>query len=234
MSTPAPRVLLVTERTDVRRQAAAALADLGCAVLAEPPDGDLAAIAAIFVPDVSVLDLELIGQDARWGPVIVLPRADSTATELATVWRAGALDVVPDGSDVHDVIRRVTHALGLGSADELGLDDIVIDVAGHVVHRRGHPIELTATEFRLLVALVTNRHIVVSKPQLLRAVWGFDDYDVNLVEVHVSALRRKLESHGDRVIHTVRGIGYVARPPARHFSMLGRSTLAAHAVGVVR
>jgi DNA-binding response OmpR family regulator len=53
---------------------------------------------------------------------------------------------------------------------------------------------------------------VLSKLQLLTDVWGFDRYDLNVVEVHVSALRRKLEEHGPRVIHTVRNAGYVFRP----------------------
>ena len=52
----------------------------------------------------------------------------------------------------------------------------------------------------------------VSKEHLLAAVWQFDSYDPNLVEVHVSALRRKLEANGERLIHTVRGVGYVLRP----------------------
>ena len=47
--------------------------------------------------------------------------------------------------------------------------------------------------------------------QILTAVWGYEDYDPNLVEVHVSALRRKLEEHGPRLLHTVRGLGYVLR-----------------------
>ncbi len=58
---------------------------------------------------------------------------------------------------------------------------------------------------------------VMSKRQLLVSVWGFDDYDVNLVEVHVSALRRKLELHGPRIVQTVRGIGYVLRNVAPSF-----------------
>ena len=53
---------------------------------------------------------------------------------------------------------------------------------------------------------------MLSKTQLLTIVWGFDHHDVNLVEVHVSALRRKLEVAGPRVVHTVRGFGYVLRP----------------------
>lgn len=90
--------------------------------------------------------------------------------------------------------------------------DLVIDRAAHVARRAGAALTLTATEFRLLATFVTNTGIVLSKRRLLELVWGFDDYDVNLVEVHVSALRRKLEAHGGRIVHTVRGVGYVLRP----------------------
>ena len=57
-----------------------------------------------------------------------------------------------------------------------------------------------------------HRGRILSKTQLLTQVWGYDEYDPNLVEVHVSALRRKLEQHGPRLIHTARGLGYVLRP----------------------
>jgi DNA-binding response OmpR family regulator len=78
--------------------------------------------------------------------------------------------------------------------------------------RGGAPIELTPTELRLLAFLMRHRGQVLSKDQLLTQVWGYDAYDPNLVEVHVSALRRKLESSGPRVIHTVRGMGYRFSP----------------------
>ena len=91
------------------------------------------------------------------------------------------------------------------------MDDLVIDEDGVRVSRNGDELTLTKTEFRLLVTLVRHHGIVLSKRQLLANVWGFDDYDENLVEVHVSSLRRKIERCGPRMIHTVRGIGYVVR-----------------------
>lgn len=75
-------------------------------------------------------------------------------------------------------------------------------------------LELSATELRLLTYLAEQRGRTVSKAQILRSVWGYDAYDPNLVEVHVSALRRKLEAHGPRLLHTVRGLGYSLRGPA--------------------
>ena len=89
-----------------------------------------------------------------------------------------------------------------------------VDEGAHTVERRGRAIELTAIEFALLLTLCNNRGLVLSKTQLLTTVWGFDYHNVNLVEVHVSALRRKLEATGPRIIHTVRGAGYALRPVA--------------------
>jgi DNA-binding response OmpR family regulator len=86
--------------------------------------------------------------------------------------------------------------------------DLLVDESGGWATQTGHPIPLTATELRLLAFLVRHRGQALSKDQLLTQVWGYDAYDPNLVEVHVSALRRKLEHNGPRMIQTVRGIGY--------------------------
>jgi DNA-binding response OmpR family regulator len=85
----------------------------------------------------------------------------------------------------------------------------MVNSADGSVMRAGRPIELTATERRLLEHLAAHRDRVLSKAQLLTAVWGYDDFDPNLVEVHISALRRKLGE--PRLLHTVRGLGYVLR-----------------------
>lgn len=97
-------------------------------------------------------------------------------------------------------------------SDLLEFDDIVVDIGAHAVTRASHPIRVTSIEFALLASLVRHRGRVLSKTHLLAEVWGYEHYDVNLVEVHISALRRKLEVHGPRVVHTVRGVGYVLRP----------------------
>jgi DNA-binding response OmpR family regulator len=71
---------------------------------------------------------------------------------------------------------------------------------------------LSATEYKLLATLIRNQSHVVTKRQMLAQIWGYEADD-HLVEVHVSALRRKLEEHGPRLIQTVRGMGYVLRVP---------------------
>jgi DNA-binding response OmpR family regulator len=107
------------------------------------------------------------------------------------------------------VLRRRGHR-----TDLLEFDDIVLNTAAHSVTRAGEPIRVTSIEFALLASLMRHRGRVLSKTHLLNEVWGYEHYDVNLVEVHVSALRRKLELHGQRVVHTVRGVGYVLRTGA--------------------
>lgn len=95
----------------------------------------------------------------------------------------------------------------------LQFDDLVLDDAARTVIRRGNPVVLTETEYQLLSVLMMHPGQVLSKPQLLTRVWGFEAYEPNLVEVHMSALRRKLEVFGPRLVHTVRGAGYVLRAP---------------------
>jgi len=84
-------------------------------------------------------------------------------------------------------------------------------VDGRTVLRSGRDVALTRTEFDLLATLARDPGKVISKPQLLARVWGFDAYDVHLVEVHMSSLRRKLHANGPPLIHTVRGVGYVLK-----------------------
>jgi two-component system OmpR family response regulator len=89
--------------------------------------------------------------------------------------------------------------------------DLLIDDNAKEAIRGGVVLDLTPTEFELLSVLVRSPDQVFSKGQLLSQIWGFDSYDPNLVEVHMSALRRKLDAHGPRVVHTVRSRGYVFR-----------------------
>jgi DNA-binding response OmpR family regulator len=90
--------------------------------------------------------------------------------------------------------------------------DLVVDEDAHAAIRAGTVLDLTHREFSLLATLCHHPGVVLSKAQLLYKVWGFEQYDLNVVEVHISALRRKLEEQGTRLIHTVRGVGYVLRP----------------------
>jgi two-component system, OmpR family, response regulator len=225
MTSGAPRVLVVEDDAAVREMVASALERVGYQVRAEADGFAVEAAAESFHPDLAILDVRLpVGpgglsmarmlRTARDMPIIFLTAADSVDDRLAG-FDAGADDYLVKPFSVSELLARV-HALlrrsgRLRSATwEVG--DLVVDLDGRAATRSGHPLELTRTEFDLLVALGSKPGRVLTKSQLLSAVWGFEAYDPNLVEVHVSSLRRKLEEGGaPRLVHTVRGVGYVLR-----------------------
>jgi len=221
---PAARLLLVEDDPSIRGSLQAALSASGFAVHAMPDGTGLAAVVDDFRPDLALLDVMLPGpmdgfdlarslRRARDLPVIFLTARDAGADRIAG-FRTGADDYVTKPFLLEELearIRAVLRRLGrLPSTLELG--DLRIDESAGEVVRAGAVLDLTATEYRLLGYLARERGRILSKTQLLTQVWGYDDYDPNLVEVHVSALRRKLEEHGPRILHTVRGFGYVLRP----------------------
>lgn len=123
------------------------------------------------------------------------------------------------GDSPDDVVARADAVLdrqdqqrsGDAAARVWECGQIVVDVGTRSVTMAGSPVPLTGTEFRILEVLVRNRTLVVPKGQLLGEVWGYEADD-HLLQVHMGSLRRKLEAHGPRMVHTVRGTGYVLRP----------------------
>ena len=218
MGARSPRVVLVEDEEPVRQAIARALAREGLTVtcFADCPDPDAILAAA---PDLAVLDVMLPSGDgfelarrlriARDLPIVFLTARDAVEDRLHG-FGLGADDYLVKPFALEELFARVRAVLRrtgrLGAAIEAG--DVVVDEQAGFAARAGTPLELTATELRLLAYLVRQRGLVLSKHQLLTQVWGYDEYDPNVVEVHVSALRRKLEVHGPRILHTVRGLGY--------------------------
>jgi len=155
--------------------------------------------------------LEIVRQTSNAG-IVLLTARDAVEDRLHGL-RTGADDYVVKPFVLAELIARVEAVLRrMGRLRTvLEVDDLVIDVEASAVTRAGKPIELTATELKLLTFLAGRRDKVAGKAQILAAVWGYDDYAANLVEVHVSALRRKLGS--PQLLHTVRGAGYILRTP---------------------
>ena len=93
------------------------------------------------------------------------------------------------------------------------MGDLVLDPEARVVTRSGDTIELTKTEFDLLEFLVENTGVVLSREKIYEHIWGFDfETTSNSLDVYIGYLRRKTEADGRaRIVHTVRGVGYVAR-----------------------
>jgi two-component system, OmpR family, response regulator len=229
-----PRVLLVEDDVALRDAVTSALAGDGYTVHAEPDGTRIREVAADFRPDLATLDVRLPqgpsglsiarllrdrdghGSDDQL-PIIFLTAADTTEDRLAG-FAAGADDYLVKPFAMAELLARVRALLrraGKLTSEVWHVGDLVIDEAHRTAHRHGATIELTRTEFDLLVELGRRPDRVLSKTQLLGSVWGFASYDPNVVEVHVSALRRKLERHGPRLIHTVRGSGYRLRAPGR-------------------
>ncbi|HUR18530.1 MAG TPA: response regulator transcription factor [Acidimicrobiales bacterium] len=219
------RVLVVDDEPTVRRALEFAFRQEGYSVRSEPDGSALQAVTEEFRPDVAVLDVRLpVGPDGyamarmfrKSGdvPVLLLTAADSLENRL-TAFDAGADDHVGKPFSTAEVLARTQALLrraGRLAATVLTVGDIVIDDATHRVARADQPIELTRTEYDLLSLLARNSNQILSKQQLLIKLWDFDAYDPNIIEVHMSALRKKIEVHGPRLIHTVRSVGYVLRP----------------------
>jgi DNA-binding response OmpR family regulator len=214
-----PRVLVVEDSETIREMVSEALADAGYLAEAQPDGSGLEEVLDGFRPDLVVLDVMLPGRDGfalmdvilRWGEVgVVLLTARDGLPDRLRGLDSGADDYVVKPFELAELVSRVGAVLRrrgrLPAAVQFG--DLMVDVDAGVASRSGTPLGLTATELRVLVYLVEQRGRIVSSAQILNAVWGYEAYDPNLVQVHISGLRQKLETHGPRILHTVRGIGY--------------------------
>lgn len=224
MSNQKARVLVVEDDAPIRSALGVALRAEGYEVQAEPDGTNLDQVMERFRPDLAVLDVRLPAGPDGYAmarilrgssdlPVLFLTAADGIDDRLAG-FQAGADDYLAKPFSMAELLAR-TQAL-LRRAGRLAsavwqVGDLVVDDGARVVMRAGHKLDLTRTEYGLVSLLAQQPGQVHSKVQLLAQVWGFDAYDSNLVEVHMSALRKKLETHGSRLIHTVRGMGYVLR-----------------------
>jgi two-component system OmpR family response regulator len=230
-STPAhalnspPRVLLVEDDDALRDALAAALHTSGYHVHPLTDGRALDETMDLFRPDAAILDVRLpegpdgftiasILRTRSAMPVIFASAADELDDRLRG-FTAGADDYLVKPFAIAELLARLRAVLrrsGRLSSTTWEVRDLLLDESERVVTRSGRQVDLTTTEFDLLTVLMRSPGVVFSKAQLLSLVWGFDEYSPNLVEVHVSALRRKLEVFGPRIVHTEHGRGYVVRP----------------------
>ncbi|HEX4282927.1 MAG TPA: response regulator transcription factor [Solirubrobacteraceae bacterium] len=179
-------------------------------VLAVAPD---LAILDVLLPSGNGFDLARKLRQQRELPIIFLTARDAVADRVAGL-ELGADDYLVKPFALEELMARVRAVLRRRGAipQVLEAGQLLVDEEHGFAARAGNHLALTSTELRLLAFLIRHRGQALSKDQLLTQVWGYDAYDHNLVEVHVSALRRKLEASGPRLIHTVRGIGYRFSP----------------------
>ncbi len=155
-------------------------------------------------------------------PVLVLTARDSVSARVAGL-DAGADDYLPKPFALEELLARMRALLRRTTADDGGdsaamtFADLTLDPVTRDVTRGDRHISLTRTEFALLEMLIANPRRVLTRSRILEEVWGFDfPTSGNALEVYVGYLRRKTEAEGEpRLIHTVRGVGYVLRetPP---------------------
>ena len=222
---PGPiRILLVEDDSAIRQALTVALREEGYQVCGEADGASALEAAGRFLPDLAILDIRLPpGPDglevahqlrpARNIPIVFLTAADALEDRLAG-FHAGGDDYVVKPFSMAELLARVRAVLrraGLIDSGVWEVDDLVVDESARTVVRGGTVIELTRTEFELLALLGRHRGRVLSKRQIFTDIWGYEGHPDNLVEAHISALRRKLEGNGHRLIHTVRGTGYVLR-----------------------
>ncbi|CAD5990822.1 response regulator transcription factor [Agreia sp. COWG] len=218
MTTPA-RILLVEDDETIRSSVTTALVDEGFVVAAREDGIALADDLAAFVPDIAILDWMLPGPNglslaaqlrSRSDCAVMMLTARDEVDDRLRGFAEGIDDYLVKPFSMAELVARVSAILRrrgrLPSVIEIG--DLMIDIDGARSARGDKPLTLTATEFRLLSFLAQSRGRTLSKGQILTQVWGYDDIDANVVEVHLSSLRRKMEANGPRLIHTVRGIGY--------------------------
>lgn len=184
-------------------------------------------LARQFPPDLVILDIMMPGLDGyevlqrlRAGdsrlPVIFLTARDATSDQVLGL-EAGADDYITKPFTFEVLLARV-HALLRRNQPEassplLHFTDLTLDTTSHLARRGERLLSLTGLEFKLLEEFLTHPRQVLSKEVLLDRVWGYDfGGNANVVEVYVMQLRQKLEERGEpRLIHTVRGVGYVLR-----------------------
>ena len=220
-----PRVLLVEDDEAIRASIRRALAYEGYDVV-EAPDGEIGLnLARTDPPDLILLDLNLPGIDGvdvcrrvrdagDTMPIIMITARDAVSDRVIGL-DSGADDYLVKPFDLGELTARVRAALRRHAPgpERLIVDDLTVEIETMRVTIGGRSVEMTALEFRLLEYLARNESIVLSRARILDAVWGLDaETSSNVVDVYMGYLRSKLEANGEsRLIHTIRGAGYVLR-----------------------
>ena len=198
----------------------------------------------VMLPDMEGFDVaERLGAQRADVPIIFLTARDATTDKVRGLTTGGD-DYVTKPFSLEELIARIRTILrrtGRAEAESsrLVFEDLEIDEDTREVTRAGEPIELTATEYRLLRYFMLNPRRVLTRAQLLDNVWDYDfGGDGRVLETYVSYLRKKLDVHGPPLIHTARGVGYALRLPRGVLASLRARLLvgvvALAAVGLLR
>ncbi|MGD9705506.1 MAG: response regulator transcription factor [Acidimicrobiia bacterium] len=227
------RVLVVDDEKPVRDALSRALRSEGYTVELAGSGGDALGLLAQTTIDAVILDVGMPGLDGLETCRLIRAKGDAVPVLMLTA-RSGVSDRVAGldaGADdyllkpfaleelfarLRALLRRHTTTSTAGEAATLTFLDLSLDPITRDVARGDHPIQLTRTEFSLLELFLRHPRQVMTREVIFERVWGYDfGANSNSLEVYIGYLRRKTEPDGaPRLIHTVRGVGYVLREPA--------------------
>jgi two-component system OmpR family response regulator len=224
-----PRLLVVEDDPNILELLSASLRFAGFTIATATNGADAVAAARDSRPDLMVLDVMLPDLDGfevirrlREGgvrtPVVFLTARDATEDKIRGLTLGGD-DYVSKPFSLEELTARIRAVLRRTAGEEntssrLTYADLELDEETHEVRRNGRLVSLSPTEFKLLRYLMRNAGRVLSKAQILDHVWQYDFRgDDSIVESYISYLRRKVDTVEPRLIHTLRGVGYVLRLP---------------------
>lgn len=222
-----PRVLVVDDEENLRSMLAAALRHHAFNVTTSDNGHDALALIASERPDLVLLDVMMPGidgfevcrrlrADGDRTPVVFLTARDATQDKVRGLTLGGD-DYLQKPFSLDELVARVQAVLRRAaptSDNVYTCNGLRMDDDAHRVFRDGTEVGLSPTEYNLLRYLLVNQGRVVSKAQILDQVWDYDfDGDWGVVETYIGYLRRKVDHGEPKLIHTIRGIGYVLRRP---------------------
>ena len=223
------RVLVVDDEQNLAEVVTMALRFQGFTVETAGTGRDALAAVARFKPHLMVLDVMLpdmegfdvakrLGAQRAGVPIIFLTARDATEDKVRGL-SGGGDDYMTKPFSLEELVARIRTILrrtgqATPESSRLVFEDLELDEESREVTRAGAPIELTATEYRLLRYLMLNPRRVMTRAQLLDHVWDYDfGGDGRVLETYISYLRKKLDAHGKGLIRTVRGVGYALQAP---------------------
>ena len=229
----AHRILVVDDEASISDLIATSLRFVGYEVQTAASGSQALQVAEEFKPHAIVLDVmlpdidgfevcEKLRNEGTQVGVIFLTAKDDTRDKVQGLTRGGD-DYMTKPFSLEELVVRIKALLRRIGVVEQNIDDekirfadLELDEATHEVRRAGNLIELSPTEFTLLRYLLINADRVVSKAQILDHVWDYDfGGDAGIVETYISYLRKKIDVFNPPLIHTVRGVGYRIRIPAK-------------------
>jgi two-component system OmpR family response regulator len=225
------RVLVVDDEPNILEVISMALRFNGFQVETAASGREAVAAVTRFRPHIMILDVmlpdmegfevaERLGAQRAGVPIVFLTARDATEDKVRGL-TGGGDDYMTKPFSLEELVARIRTILrrtgqAKPESGRLVFEDLELDEESHEVTRAGEPIELTATEYRLLRYLMLNPRRVMIRAQILDHVWAYDfGGDGRVLETYISYLRKKLDAHGPSLIRTVRGVGYALQAPRR-------------------